>query len=406
VLADAFSAGVEARGVIRPIDPTMNGASAAQRRWDALVVGAGPAGSAATIALADAGAAVLLIDKKLFPRPKVCGCCVNAAALRALERLGVQDCVRTLGATPIEALCLSAGGRSAHVAMRGGAAISRAALDAALVERAIKAGAHFIPGAVAGRADCGASERVVHVQRGRESVTIRASVVVAADGLAGRLGASSGGTVSKGSLMGAGIVLGGAPSAYERGVIYMACGRGGYAGVARLERGLVAVSAALDPRCVREAGGPAAMVARLLLQAGLPALRDLDAQHWKGTPLLTRRRRSVASTRFLVAGDATGYVEPFTGEGIVWALASGVAAARIAYRGAQQWSETLTLEWQRTHHQLLGWRRMRCLWLTRALRHPQLTRVAVSLLARMPGLATPIVRGVSNGGFIEPALGR
>ena len=57
--------------------------------WDALVIGAGPAGSVAARELARRGCRVLLVDKATFPRPKVCGCCVNGAAIRALERLGL-----------------------------------------------------------------------------------------------------------------------------------------------------------------------------------------------------------------------------------------------------------------------------------------------------------------------------
>ena len=57
----------------------------ATHTWDAVVVGAGPAGSMAALGLARAGAAVLLVDRATFPRPKVCGCCLNGAALAALR---------------------------------------------------------------------------------------------------------------------------------------------------------------------------------------------------------------------------------------------------------------------------------------------------------------------------------
>jgi flavin-dependent dehydrogenase len=246
----------------------------------------------------------------------------------------------------------------------------------------------------------------VHVQHECQTYVIATSVVIAADGLAGRFGANDDGVVARGSLMGAGVVVDGAPSWCEPGVIYMACGHGGYAGVARLERGRVAVSAALDPRQAREAGGPAAMVRRLFDEAGLSAPCELEAQRWKGTPLLTRRRRDVASMRCLVAGDATGYVEPFTGEGIAWALESGVAAARIAHEGAREWKVALADEWQRVQRRMLGWRRLRCYWLTRALRSPTVAHTAIALLAHVPTLASPIVRGVSSGWSHEPAWGR
>ena len=60
-------------------------------RCDVLVVGAGPAGSAAAQWLARAGRQVLLVDQHAFPRDKVCGDGLIADALRALDRLGVRD---------------------------------------------------------------------------------------------------------------------------------------------------------------------------------------------------------------------------------------------------------------------------------------------------------------------------
>ncbi|MFM9170747.1 MAG: hypothetical protein ACKOTD_11730, partial [Phycisphaerales bacterium] len=56
----------------------------------------------------------------------------------------------------------------------------------------------------------------------------------------------------------------------------------------------------------------------------------VDAARWRGTPALTRRRACVAAPRILVTGDAAGYVEPFTGEGLGWAIATGAAAGRLA----------------------------------------------------------------------------
>jgi geranylgeranyl reductase family protein len=66
-------------------------------RWDVVVVGAGPAGSAAAICLARAGRRVLLLDRARFPRDKVCGDALIPDALRCLAKLGLVDEVRALG---------------------------------------------------------------------------------------------------------------------------------------------------------------------------------------------------------------------------------------------------------------------------------------------------------------------
>src|SRR6185436_2355306 len=59
-------------------------------RFDVAVVGAGPAGSAAAYHLASAGLSVVMLERKRFPRDKVCGDVLTPRALRALERLGLS----------------------------------------------------------------------------------------------------------------------------------------------------------------------------------------------------------------------------------------------------------------------------------------------------------------------------
>src|SRR5215216_3203258 len=106
-----------------------------------VVVGAGPAGSVAARELARRGTRVLLADQAAFPRPKVCGCCLNAAGIAALEAVGLGHVLRELGAVPLRRVRLAAGRADAEVALPGGVAVSRDALDLALVREAGEAGA-------------------------------------------------------------------------------------------------------------------------------------------------------------------------------------------------------------------------------------------------------------------------
>jgi len=385
--------------MLSTIDATVDLASASSQRWDVIVVGAGPAGAAAALTAAQRGASVLLLDKQQFPRAKVCGCCVNATALATIEALGARCNVESLGAKPIHSFQLAVGARAVRLAIDGGVAISRAALDAALVRRAIEVGSQFISGVLAKAATSRDGVRTVDVvsKDGSRDV-LSASVIVAADGLAGRFAMTNSDMVARKSLMGAGVVLEHAASEYDPGVIFMASGQGGYAGAVQMEHGLTAVSAALNPKAVRACGGPAALVKRLFLEAGMNVPRNLDAATWKGTPLLTRRRRAVWGDRLLVVGDATGYVEPFTGEGIAWALTSGVAVGRLAAQHAVAWRESVGQEWENVHRALLRGRQRRCHLVAHALRCPLLMRAAVRSISVMPTLAAPLVRSITNPG--------
>lgn len=373
-------------------DGTIEAGEAARRRWDAVVVGAGPAGSSAAIVLAQRGANVLLLDKRLFPRAKVCGCCVNAEAMAAIDSLGASRHLRDVGARAIRELRLYAGGFVARLALHGGVSVSRAAFDAALVRRAIEVGADFLPGVNARATTCDEHRRIVHIDDGELST----SALIAADGLAGRFVSQAGETVARHSWMGASCTIDVAPPGIAPGAIHMACGRGGYAGAVRLEDGRLDVAGALDPACVKRMGGPTAMVAALFARAGMPAIDALHDQQWKGTPLLTRRAAQLTAHRMLIAGDATGYVEPFTGDGIAWALRSGAAAGAFAARGVANWNPAIEAAWRREHGARFAWRRSRCQVITRLLRYPGLVVPAVAALSVLPMLAAPLTRWVNG----------
>ena len=119
--------------------------------------------------------------------------------------------------------------------------------------------------------------------------------------------------------------------------------------------------------------------------------KAFDELPWRGTPPLTRQARQVAAERLFVVGDAAGYVEPFTGEGMAWALASGTAVAPIAARGAQQWRPQLIQQWTVAHRRAVTRRQTVCRAAAAVLRRPWLTRLTVRLLRQAPLLAAPVI---------------
>jgi len=198
--------------------------------------------------------------------------------------------------------------------------------------------------------------------------------------------------VRPGSRIGAAAMAESVPSFFAEGTIYMACGEGGYVGLVRLEDGRLDVAAALDPWLIRRHGGLAGSVAAILGGIGWPVGPRLAELSCRGTPALTRRPSCLAGPRFFVLGDAAGYVEPFTGEGIAWALASAVALAPLAVEAVRDWRPELARDWQALHRRVFGPRRRLCSAVTRVLRWPRLVRLLVGMLAWTPFLAAPLVR--------------
>ncbi len=86
-------------------------------------------------------------------------------------------------------------------------------------------------------------------------------------------------------------------------------------------------------------------------------------------------------------GDAAGYVEPITGEGIAWALASARAIAPLALQAIERWHPRQGLAWSDTHRRLVLHRQLVCRASAIVLRQPWLTRLAFEVLSRAPGAA-------------------
>ncbi len=363
--------------------------------YDAVVIGAGPAGSVAARELARRGASVLLVERAAFPRPKVCGCCLNDAAVATLAAVGLGDLPRRCGAVPLTGVRVAAGRRSADLPLPG-VAVSREAFDVALRDAAVKAGATALHGvrATLGALRDGGREITLIGDGGARTVTAR--VVVVANGLGGRLdpGDPAFDTLpAAGSRIGAGVTVppSDGPDFYAPGRVFMATAPGGYVGLVRLEDGRLDLAAAFDAGFVRTAGGLGHAAAAVLASVGWPLPPNVAGLPWKGTPTLTRRPRAVAGPRWFAVGDAAGYVEPFTGEGMAWAVQSAVALAPIAFNAVGKWADRRRVEWEDAHARLLGNRRWTCRAVARVLRSPGATAAAVRVLAALPGLARPVV---------------
>lgn len=374
---------------------------AARIDWDVIVLGAGPAGALAARRLAIAGARVLLVEKKAFPRRKVCGACLNQDALGVLSSEGLETLVDDQGGVPIRMFQVGLGGRSVRLPLPEGRALSRERFDLAMVSEAVQSGVEFLQETLASvdAVVAPAAARAVRLDQHGQAATAWAKVVLVAAGLGHHALERAHETktrVAPGSRIGAGCTLDEFPDHYAPGVIHMAVGRSGYVGLVCLEDGRLNVGAAFDRGFVRGSGGPGRAAAVALAEAGFPLIAGLEKADWQGTPGLTRRASPVSSHRLVLIGDAAGYVEPFTGQGMACALASARAAAPIALHGVESWSGALERAWSSKHQMLFGRRFWLCRVLAASLRRPGVARAVFALAGWSPTLSEMMIHHVNE----------
>ena len=366
---------------------------------DVVVCGAGPAGSIAAILLARAGATVLLLDRARFPRDKLCGDTVNPGAVALLHRYGLSHVLD--GALPVDGMIVTgASGLRVEGRYGGGVqgrAILRRDLDARLVEAAASAGARveeevLVTGAVAGPADGSSSVRGVTVKTadGRH-LDLTARVVIAADGRHSRVAQALG--LSRHPRAPRRWAVGGY---FEQVAGLTTCGEmhireNRYMGVAPLGGGIAnacVVTAARDGLRNPEALLLDALRSDRALAERFAAARLVAPPVCLGP--LAVECGTPGTIGLLLVGDAAGFIDPMTGDGL-----------RFAFRGAELAADAardaLEHGWRDAHVRLGAARRreFRSKWrFNRTLRSIVGSPSTVRLADRGASLAPGIVRGL------------
>ncbi len=382
-----------------PQPETITMTEATQSEWDVLVIGAGPSGAIAARQCALAGARVLLVNEHQLPRGKVCGCCLNGAALQELDRIGLGDLAAQCRAPRLERFVLASGRRHVPIVLDGGVSLSRERLDLELTNAAVRAGAALLVDTRASISQSDERSCTVRLKQSSVQEQANARIVIVAAGLGRRMFSDQVDdprATDPGSRIGAGAILDHAFEGYAPHTIYMACDPSGYVGFVRLEDGRLDMAAALDADEVKQAGGIGSLTSRITQSAGLPMHELVESAHWRGTAKLSQTRPMVFGDRFFVVGDAAGYVEPFTGEGMAWALASGIAVAPLALKSLDAGTVHTGPQWAMERKRLLGGRMSKCRVVSRLLRYPRLVRSAAWGLSYFPMLARPLVKSLNR----------
>ncbi len=311
--------------------------------YDVIIAGGGPAGSSAAIHLSQAGARVLLVEQKKFPRAKLCGEFISPECVPHFERLGVAEQMLAAGPARLtETVFYSRNQTSVRVpsAWFGAEGIalglSRAEMDERLLRRAVDAGATVWEDAqvVNLLIDRDRVEGVMIKHAGSEA-GYRAPVTIDATGRARALArrVSKSGYKTKpqrAPLVAFKAHLEDARVAAGACEIYFY--RGGYGGLSSIENGLSNLCFIASARAVRKCGADAERVMREVVCQNRRAAFALEPARactpWLAVALEGFGRHAVTPTNGLLAiGDAASFIDPFTGSGMLMALESGELAA-------------------------------------------------------------------------------
>src|SRR5437667_12144422 len=287
--------------------------------FDVAIVGAGPAGSACAAFCALAGLRPLVLEREKFPREKVCGDCLNPAAWPVLQRLGIAERVRRLPHAILSTVeFIAVGGRKVAVDLPSGGegeiAIKRSLLDALVLSRARELGGqiHEETSVTALTPAANGSHWKIQTDRG---LVFAARTLVGADGrnsTVARLCNLLPRPARERVALQAHIPL---PRNFGRRVVlqFLPEGYSGQAPVNETELNFCLV-------------GTPPTISRLRRWAERHFEITSD-QSWRTITPLTPSPVPCARENLLFVGDAARVVEPFTGEGIYYAMRSGELAA-------------------------------------------------------------------------------
>ena len=351
------------------------------KRYDVAIVGGGPAGSSCAAFCAAAGLRTAIFEREKFPREKVCGDCINPACWPVLRRLEIAERMRNLPHGKLSRVdFIGIAGQRVNVTLpadeNAEIAIKRSLFDNLLLERARELGVTVFESATV-TALTSPDPRNEYWKITVGDQVVKSRTLVAADGrnssvarLCGLLPRTAKERVALQSHLplprdfGDRVVLEFRPE--------------GYSGQAPVGDGQLNVCLVSVPKQIAS------------LRAWAEQRFGISSEHsWRTITPLTREPISPAQPTLFFVGDAARVVEPFTGEGIYYALASGELAAKaIALQGDGGNAGDVAIAYSAAHAQLYRGR----LWVNRLARAAVLNPRVGSALLRIARIQPALLR--------------
>jgi menaquinone-9 beta-reductase len=382
------------------------------RTCDVLVIGGGPAGSVAAALLARTGWSVIVVERKRFPRRKVCGEYLSATNWPLFTDLGLADEIDRRAGPEIQHVGLFVGDQQITAELpipsecggRWGRALSREHLDTLLLERAAALGAEVLQpwDAEALSGDGPFVCRAASAENG-EVAEISAGTVIAAHG-SWEMGPLPTQTVrrrpSGGDLLGFKAHFHNA--SLPEGLMPLVCFPGGYGGMVRMEDGRMSLSCCLRrdqlERLQRDHKHGAGEAVRAHIEMTTPVVRDVLASatsegHWLSAGPIQPGVRSGYDRGIFRIGNAAGEAHPAVAEGITMAVQSAqmlvdlLAARRDAIHDPQARNvvgRAYAAAWRAGFARRVRVSNLIAQWAMR----PRLVRACLPLVRRFPKLLT------------------